>query len=266
MSETDEIEPYQMAGAIRKALLEITDHYDDALIPPRLTSGVKQPTAPVPADVHKIKPARKVFEHSPAPVSLAVLDARRDAHADLAHYARVVLNEVNDGTITTRVNGESPFALARFLDVWALALAEQLPEEASAAWRDFHAHGAALRRFALPDRRDWVKLGKCPFVVEDAFCRGEVRGYGEAGQATCTDCGQWGPTEWWEEVMVGAVGALLTYDQIIPFIHRAYGRVVKRATLRTWLHRRVLVDSGKDDQGRTLYSREAVVWAMTRAA
>src|SRR5690349_8887400 len=141
-----------MAGAIRKALLEITDHYDDALIPPRLTSGVKQPTAPVPADVHKIKPARKVFEHSPAPVSLAVLDARRDAHADLAHYARVVLNEVNEGAITTHVNGESPFALARFLDVWALALAEQLPEEASAAARlpRPRRHAAAVRASRPP--------------------------------------------------------------------------------------------------------------------
>ena len=66
--------------------------------------------------------------------------------------------------------------------------------------------------------------------------------------------------------MIGGVGALLTYDQIIPFIHRAYGRVIARPTLRTWLRRQVLVASGQDEEGRTLYRREAVVFAMSRAA
>lgn len=261
---TDAPDPFTLAGAIRRALRDITDHYDMALIPPRMTGSLKLPTTPTPPDVRKIKPARKVFEHSPAPVSLAVLDARRETHMDLAHYTRVVLNEVNDGTIATRVNGESPRDLARFLDVWALHLAEQLPDEAVVAERDLDGHARRLRAFALPNRRDWVKLGRCPFVVEGVFCRGEVRGYGEEGQATCTGCEQYGPTEWWEEVLIGAVGDTLTHDQLIPFIHRTFGRAVKRATLRTWLRRGVLVSSGTDALGRTLYNRDAVVWSLTR--
>ena len=126
---SDDIDPYQTAGDIRRALLKIIDHYDEALIPPRLTASVKQPTAPLPPDARKMKPARKVWQHSPAPTSLAVLDARAAAHADLAHYARIVLDEVTDvsgGTIVTHVNGQSPYALARFLDTWALRMAETL--------------------------------------------------------------------------------------------------------------------------------------------
>ena len=261
--------PYSLAASIRGSLSMIREYYDEALIPPKMTSGVRLPTAAVPADQIKMKPAKKAFEHPPAPVSFAVLDARAAAHSDLAHYARVILNEVRsvDGrTIQTRVDGSDVEGLTYFLETWALRMAEEVPDEAVACKADMETHANALHAFAIPIRRNWIKLGNCPFVIEGVFCHGQVRGYGEEGQATCTDCQQYGPTEWWEEVIVGSVGELQTYEEILTFIHKSFGRVIKRPTLRTWLARGVLSSAGPDALGRTVYTREAVVWAMTRAA
>ena len=75
---------------IRRALVKITDYYDEALEPSRATSGVKLPTAATPPDARKIKPAGRVFEHSPMPLPLAVLERRLAVHKDLEFFSRVV--------------------------------------------------------------------------------------------------------------------------------------------------------------------------------
>src|ERR1044072_9174843 len=59
-----------------------------------------------------------------------------------------------------------------------------------------------VRAVAAPTRRDWVYLGDCPFVVEDWFCAGQIRGYSDPGRLPgCTDCGQEAVVEWWEDVL-----------------------------------------------------------------
>lgn len=256
---------HALAGQIRRALIKITDYYDEALEPSRATSGVKLPTAPTPPDARKIKPAGRVFEHSPMPLPLAVLERRLAVHKDLEFFARVVLFEVRDiegRPIQTQVGNDVP-PLAAFLDVWALRMAEDVPAEAERCADDLTAHGEALWALVHPPRR-LVSLGRCPFVIEDSFCRGHIRSNGEEGEAACSECEQYGPTEWWEEVLLGnPTSPVLNYEQLIPFIHRAFGRVVARPTLRTWVKRGVLETIGTDDEGRSLFLRSDVVTALT---
>ena len=65
--------------------------------------------------------------------------------------------------------------------------------------------------------------------------------------------------------MLGGSGRdTLTHAELLPFIHRAFGVAVKRATLRTWLLRHVIESCGEDEQGRTVYSRDAVVYALSK--
>ena len=66
-------DPYEIAGAIRRALVDIRDHYDAALIPPQ--RAIIRPT-PERTDSQNIKAATHTYEHSPAPANIDVLAAR----------------------------------------------------------------------------------------------------------------------------------------------------------------------------------------------
>ena len=55
---------------------------------------------------------------------------------------------------------------------------------------------------------------------------------------------------------------LLTAEEVVGFVHRAYGRVIKAATVRQWDKRGTIEPAGHDDKGRRLYAREALVWAL----
>lgn len=188
-------EPYAVAGHIRASLHGITDRYDEALsgTPPRDDS-----------DAHTRR------AEAPPPVSPHILDVRAETHHDLRFYALFVLEQVNGGSIATRVDGNSVTSLARFLDVWALALAEQHPADAEEARRDLGRHARALaaicngdytRRFAIPG-------GRCPEMVwrgeEMVRCSGTlvaVMRQGDILLPRFVGCDreaghQWAPSEW----------------------------------------------------------------------
>ena len=142
-------EPYVVAGHIRRSLISIRDHYDAALTPPRVTddSGARYQ-----AD-------------SGEPVDLHAADVRREAARDLAYWCRYILDEVNGGTITTVVRAASITETTRFIDTWALALAEQLPLDADNCRDEMSKHARALEGLARGWRTKRIEVGRCPETI-----------------------------------------------------------------------------------------------------
>lgn len=114
-----------------------------------------------------------------------------------------------------------------------------------------------------PPAKDWLVLGDCPFVVEDWFCHGQVRWYDDPDRLpACTDCGQAAVIQWWEEVL--QVVPTVTWEGLHAFIRSEFGKDVPRSTLRTWKERKVIESCGVDAEGRTLYDKGAVAYAIAR--
>lgn len=57
--------------------------------------------------------------------------------------------------------------------------------------------------YSDPWKREFHRVGACPFVVEDRFCNGTVRVQigADESEAKCSQCEQVAPIEWWEEAM-----------------------------------------------------------------
>lgn len=129
-----------------------------------------------------------------------------------------------------------------------------------------------------PQRREWINLGSCPLEVEAetddglamVTCGGQVRAWPRAEDrdgevmARCRRCGIEAVTAWWESRMFddAELKVLLTAEEVVAFVHRAYGKVIKAATVRQWDKRGTIEPAGHDDKGRRLYAREALVWAL----
>ena len=146
-------DPYVIAGYIRRALHDITDHYEAAGNPPRITDD---------SDPRGGDPARP-------PTDLHAIDVRRETRDSLRFWCRFILDTVQDGTITTRVNGHDLPGMCRFIDTWALALAEQHPNDASghkkACKEELARHARNLKTVANGTRTRSIQVGPCPEVV-----------------------------------------------------------------------------------------------------
>ena len=129
-----------------------------------------------------------------------------------------------------------------------------------------------------PQQREWISLGDCPLEIEAdtddglamTTCNGTVRAWprdedrdGEV-MARCRRCGTEAVTSWWEARMFDnpELKVLLTAEEVVGFVHRAYGKVIKAATVRQWDKRGTIEPAGHDDKGRRLYARDALVWAL----
>jgi hypothetical protein len=120
-----------------------------------------------------------------------------------------------------------------------------------------------VKATAAPARREWVYLGDCPFVVEDWFCRGQVRGYADPDRLpSCSDCGQEAVAEWWEEVF--GLDELIGLGALVNVVRETTGRTVSRFTLSRWVRSGRIPVSGTDAQGRETFSRRSVAAALTR--
>jgi hypothetical protein len=263
------VSDYALIGSIRRSLVAIADHYDVALIPPKLTSGVKLPTQAAPEA--KMKYARPAMEHSPAPANLDVLDARRDTHTDLLHYTRVVqfeVTDINGGTIRTKVDGDSIYELCTFLTTWAERLADEVPAEAQACERDLAKHAAKLAKYALPDRRNSMALGECPVTVADPDgnsvpCGAPLRAHPDEDDVhrfvKCPGCGTEDTIEWWMSQIVPEASDLAHATAVIACVTMRTFRPLSHEQIRKWAHRGFIQRHGKDTKGRTLYSSAAVL-------
>lgn len=135
-----------------------------------------------------------------------------------------------------------------------------------------------VTRFTQPQRRQWINLGSCPLEIEAetddglamVTCGGQVRAWPRAEDrdgevmARCRRCGIEAVPSWWEARMFDdpELRVLLTAEEVVGFVHRAYGKVIKAATVRQWDKRGTIEPAGHDDKGRRLYAREALVWAL----
>lgn len=273
-------EAYETVGNIRRACQQITDHWEGSLSGPRVSgdiggsAGSKEP---------------------PAPVSLDILDARHEAHGDLAHWARVVLQTVVDGEghrmdWTLPDDDTQPLALAAFVSHWAERLTALDHLEAELCAEELTKHGRRLKSLALPDRRDWIPIGDCPITVADANgnsveCGHQVRAYDQVQDASvwtsdttdagrkieriqfirCPGCGHEDTLAWWMSQIVGNPEAkpLVTADELISVVARDLGHILTHATIRQWVHRNQIPKAGKDAKGRNLYDH-AIVVALIR--
>ena len=129
-----------------------------------------------------------------------------------------------------------------------------------------------------PQRREWINLGSCPLEIEAetddglamVTCGGQVRAWPRAEDrdgevmARCRRCGVEAVPSWWEARMFDdpELRVLLTAEEVVGFVHRAYGKVIKAATVRQWDKRGTIEPAGHDDKGRRLYARDALVWAL----
>lgn len=114
---------------------------------------------------------------APEPLSLDVLEARRDVLHDLHFWAKFILDEVNGGTITTTVQPTVP-DMAAFIDRWCDLLIEQFPDDAANLEAETGKHARKLEALSKGWRTKRVQIGKCP----------EQTVTGEPGQETFEPC------------------------------------------------------------------------------
>ena len=190
-------DPYITAGHIRRGIHTIRDHYTAALTPDTTTdeSGIHNRTQPG------------------EPVNLTAIDTRNAALNHLREGTQFILEHVNSGTITALVDATHPDPLGRFIDTWALAMAEQHPVYAGRYATQSERHGRRLETLAKGWRTKHIRVGDCTeqaIVAVDgvetfARCPGElVAVFREEdkgllpGEVTCTVDGAhvWSPYQW----------------------------------------------------------------------
>lgn len=257
MSDTHEV-----IGAIRRACYAIVDYWDGSLDGPRVAGRVG---------------GGSTSGEPPLPVSAVVLDDRRDAHTDLAHWARVILEVVVDGEgrrMTWRIptdEQQQPPALAAFVAHWAERLTSLDRAEAELCAEELAAHADKLRHHALPDRRDWMPIGECPVTVADADgnpvpCGAKVRAYAERQFIACPGCGTEDTLAWWMSQIVPEGSDLAPADAVIACVTSRTFRPLTHEQIRQWASRGFIQRHGKDVKGRTLYSSAAVLaYVQTQA-
>lgn len=139
------IDAHTRAGHIRRDLLTITDHYDQALHTPRA------------ADESGIRGAS-----SREPVPIRVLDARAEVHRDLHFWARFILDEINDGSISVGPRSTSIAHLAEFVGRWAQAVCEQAPDDADNLETEMRRHAGGLLALARGWSTKRIEIARCP--------------------------------------------------------------------------------------------------------
>lgn len=145
-------DPYQLAGHIRRALYDITEHYDAAADPPTIRDD---------SDNRGGDLARP-------PTNLHAIDVRRETEAALHYWCRYILEHVNDGTITTHVRNDVA-SRAAFVNTWALALAEQHTSDAHTCRDELTKNARQLNAVAHGTRTRSIEVGPCPeaiFIIE----------------------------------------------------------------------------------------------------
>lgn len=211
-----------------------------------------------------------------------LISARYDVQIVLNGWCRLIME---DRPVTKALpRGDDVPDMVAFLERHARWMSGH--EAAEDMMVEIQDRAKIVKGFAVPERREWMSIGSCPLEVptEDGgvrACGGQVRAWPEGiakvderGQIvteerspTCQGCGTEAVVAWWERTMFPEAGeshALVTATELTTVLHATMGRVVKPSTLRQWIRRGWIEHSGQDEQGRTLYDRGAVVYALTR--
>lgn len=265
----EDVRSDELAGLearLRSSLSSVVSLWDDMITPPaRSTSPAASGDGAILDDDSE--------STADMPRVVVVVETRMHVSRCLASWAGSVAAEhrVRHGLPDVHDGKE----LGEFLLRWSSRLVER--PDVEELLDDVRTCESLVTRCARPQRKTWLSLGPCPLQYEHPDtgqmerCPGEVRSSGSTDEvegqswATCSACGQRAVASWWEEQMFGgSTSEPLTTDQVITFVHRVYGRVVKRTAIQMWVARGDLASCGKDDQGRRLYDRAAVAWAIDR--
>lgn len=197
-----------------------------------------------------------------------VISDRGDITAVLQGWSRLV---VEDFDVTTVIpHGHDVEGMTRFLERWARHMTGH--DAAQDMADELRACAGKVLRHAKPRRKDWLGIGICPIRNDETReqCGGNIRAYpdSDAGEswATCGKCGTKAVVSWWEhEIFGGETSTLVTAAELVLFVRHEFGRVVGESTIRQWVRRQWIEPSGsKDSEGRTLYDKAAVAYALQR--
>jgi len=95
------------------------------------------------------------------PASLEAITARSDAYRDLHFWCRFILDEINEGTITTIVRPEIA-DMAGFIERWTTAIVDQFPDDADELDKDVRRHATKLENLAQAWGVKRIEIGRCP--------------------------------------------------------------------------------------------------------
>lgn len=209
-----------------------------------------------------------------------IASLRREVVETLKPLAREVVEERHIEKVITRwggrqhpVNGRDALDLIAFLLPHAQWIATMSGDPEWTA-DELRRIAARVKAVTEPAKRESMNLGHCPLEIpgdEDVLtpCRGTVRATvretdrdGEA-YAECDQCGERAVWTWWERRMYPdpELRVTLTAPEVVTFLHRAYGVSIQPSTVRQWVKRRRLDPSGTDETGRSVFAREAVIYA-----
>lgn len=203
-----------------------------------------------------------------------LLALRRTTLDVLNGWSRLI---IEDRPVETALpDGLSAVSLCRFLERHAQWVSGH--EAAHDLGDELTTIAAAIKRVTQPQTREWINLGTCPeeIEVQDGegalvmqVCGGQVRAWPRAEDrdgevmARCRRCGTEAVTSWWERRMFTdeELKVTLTDEEVVVFVHRAYGKVIKQSTVRQWVKRKIIAPSGVVD-GKRVFDRHALVWAL----
>ena len=258
---------YELAGSIRRSLHDIRTHWDAMLVP--VTSGGQGGAASARITAEDHADTEVDIDRTTRVVSL-----RREVIDVLNAISRWVME---DRPVTVALpDGGSAMSMVAFIDRHAEWIADLDAQDNGYEAGRLRGLSERVTNMVAPPRREWISLGPCPLEAEFdpergvEVCGGQVRAWPRAEDregetmGQCRRCGTEAVASWWERKMFTdpELRQWLTDAELVPFLHAAFGIVVKEATIRQWVKRDVLKASGKDDHGRRLFNREAVVWAM----
>jgi len=205
----------------------ITRHWDALLVMPGGSGAGGSRSTLITADDHD--PTDADIDRATRIVSL-----RRFVRDVLNGWSRVVME---DRPVEKALpDGQDVPAMCRFLETHAQWMSGH--EAADDCESELADLAQRVKAIAEPRKRDWIYLGDCPFVVEDWFCSGSVRvPIGSDGaEATCSDCGQVGPTIWWEDVLGIRVDVHpVPLPALVPILAQRLHVDVTDRTLRNWV-------------------------------
>lgn len=200
------------------------------------------------------------------------LSLRRFTQDQLNAWSKAVMEDHGCATETLPMGTDVP-AMAAYLERHAdwLSGQEYAPDcldEVGDLMRRCHV-------VAHPPRRETMRLGRCPLEIpaeQDVLgrCEGTVRYRlehderdGEA-MATCDSCGECAHISWWEDRMFDdpELQKTLDADGVCRLVHRTWGDVITRATVRQWVRRGIIEPTASEAGKASTFDRDAVVFAV----
>lgn len=244
-------ETQQLEDAIIRACRGIREHWGDML--PAEPSGFRAGGGSRSAGILSARPEPDGYRANGHPYWLAdnsPSGADVDAATRLASlrqwvtemlnsWSRLVWEERPVKASKALPNGSDVIDMCRFLERQAQWLSGHMA--APDARDELEDIAAKVLAVADPFRREWLRLGDCPFILLDhegqgAFCTGIVRERigSDEDEAACTVCKQVGPREWWEDVMGKVVKDIVRAPEMARILSDRLKVNVTERTVRNW--------------------------------